>query len=155
MWLDKLLKQTKTFLLYKIIPRARSNLATGRFWPAGRMFDTSALNLNQNCKSEHKGLETFEERKKVVPWQVQPLGCYQNEKRQGESRIENHLHSRHRRIRYTTTTLLLKWQSQYSASSIIRPCWATFFQNLGRISIWPDKKNIYRRVPTVHHLHHT
>jgi len=20
---------------------------------------------------------------------------------------------------------------------------------------WPDKKSIYRRVPTVHHLHHT
>jgi len=35
--------QTKTFLLYKIIPRARFNHATGRFWPAGRMFDTPAL----------------------------------------------------------------------------------------------------------------
>jgi len=46
-------------------------------------------------------------------------------------------------------------KSKYGASSIIRPCWATFFQNLGRISIWPDKKSIYRRVPTVHHLHHT
>ena len=44
---------------------------------------------------------------------------------------------------------------EYSASSIIQPCWATFFQNLARISIWPDKKSIYRRVPTVHHLHHT
>jgi len=28
------------FLLYEIIPRAGFNLATGRFWPAGRMFDT-------------------------------------------------------------------------------------------------------------------
>jgi len=31
---------TKKFLLYKIIPRAGFNLATGRFWPAGGMFDT-------------------------------------------------------------------------------------------------------------------
>jgi len=30
-------------LLYEIIPRAGFNLATGRFWPAGRMFDTPAL----------------------------------------------------------------------------------------------------------------
>jgi len=35
--------QTKMFLLFKIIPRARFNHATGRFWPAGRMFDTPAL----------------------------------------------------------------------------------------------------------------
>jgi len=41
--LDKLLKQTKKFLLYKIIPRAGFNLATGRFWPEGRMFDTPEL----------------------------------------------------------------------------------------------------------------
>ena len=41
--LDKLLKQTKKFLLYKTIPRAGFNLATGRFLPAGRMFDTPAL----------------------------------------------------------------------------------------------------------------
>jgi len=32
------------FLLYEIIPPAGFNLATGRFWPAGRMFDTPALN---------------------------------------------------------------------------------------------------------------
>jgi len=44
---------------------------------------------------------------------VQPLDCYQNERRQGESRTENHSHSRCRRIRYTTTTVLLKWQSQH------------------------------------------
>jgi len=31
------------FLLYEIIPRAGFNLATGRFWPAGRMFDTPVL----------------------------------------------------------------------------------------------------------------
>jgi len=31
------------FLLYEIIPRAGFNLATGRFWPAGRTFDTPAL----------------------------------------------------------------------------------------------------------------
>jgi len=31
------------FLLYEIIPRAGFNLATGRFWPAGRMFDTPAI----------------------------------------------------------------------------------------------------------------
>jgi len=58
-------------------------------------------------------LETFEESKKVVPGQVQPLDCYQNESRQGESRTENHSHSRRRRIRCTSTTLLLKWQSQH------------------------------------------
>jgi len=40
---DKLLKQTKKFLLYKTIPRTGFNLATGRFWPAGRMFDTPGL----------------------------------------------------------------------------------------------------------------
>jgi len=28
---------------------------------------------------------------------------------------------------------LLCRRNIYSASSIIRPCWATFFQNLGRI----------------------
>jgi len=43
------------------------------------------LNLNQNFKSKYKSLETFEESKKVVPWQVQQLDCYQNERRQGES----------------------------------------------------------------------
>ena len=31
------------FLLCEIIPRAGFNLATGRFWPAGRMFDTPAM----------------------------------------------------------------------------------------------------------------
>jgi len=31
------------FLLYEIIPRAGFNLAAGRFWPAGRMFDTPDL----------------------------------------------------------------------------------------------------------------
>jgi len=31
------------FLLYEIIPRAGFNLARGQFWPAGRMFDTPAL----------------------------------------------------------------------------------------------------------------
>ena len=30
-------------LLYEIIPRAGFNLATGRFWPAGRMFDTHGI----------------------------------------------------------------------------------------------------------------
>ena len=34
----------------------------------------------------------------------------------------------------------------YSTSSINRSCWAIFFQNLDRISIWPDKKSIHRRV---------
>jgi len=37
--------QTKKFLLYKIIPKARFNHATGRFWPVGRMFDTPGLRL--------------------------------------------------------------------------------------------------------------
>jgi len=41
--LDKLLKQTKKFLLYKIIQWAGFNLATGRFWPADRMVDIPAL----------------------------------------------------------------------------------------------------------------
>jgi len=36
------------FLLYEIIPRAGFNLATGRFWPAGRMFDTPDLD-EQKC----------------------------------------------------------------------------------------------------------
>jgi len=31
------------FLLYEIIPRAGFNVVTGRFWPAGRMFDTPGL----------------------------------------------------------------------------------------------------------------
>jgi len=31
------------FLLYEIIPRAGFNLATGRFWPAGHMFDTPGI----------------------------------------------------------------------------------------------------------------
>jgi len=30
-------------------------------------FGINALNLNQNCRSEHKSLETFEDSKKVVP----------------------------------------------------------------------------------------
>ena len=33
------------FLLYEIIPRAGFNLATGRFWPAGRVFGTPGLGL--------------------------------------------------------------------------------------------------------------
>jgi len=36
------------FLLYEIIPRAGFNLATGRFWPAVRMFDTPDLNCLHN-----------------------------------------------------------------------------------------------------------
>jgi len=44
---------------------------------------------------------------------VQPLDCYQNERRQGESRTENHSYSRRRHIRYTATTVLLKRQSQH------------------------------------------
>jgi len=39
---------------------------------------------------------------------VQPLDCYQNERRQGESLTKNHSHSRRRRICFTTTMLLLK-----------------------------------------------
>jgi len=39
-----------------------------------------------------------------------PLDCYQNERLRGESRIENHSHMRRRRIRYTTTMVLWKWQ---------------------------------------------
>jgi len=39
---------------------------------------------------------------------MQHLDCYQNEMHQGESRTENHSHSRRRRIRYTTTIVLLK-----------------------------------------------
>jgi len=31
------------FLLYEIIPRGGFNVVTGRFWPAGRMFDTPDL----------------------------------------------------------------------------------------------------------------
>jgi len=31
------------FLLCEIIPRDGFNLATGRFWPAGRMFDTPGV----------------------------------------------------------------------------------------------------------------
>jgi len=54
--LDKLLKQTKKFLLYKIIPRAGFNLATGRFLPAGHILDTPALNevLNHKHKEKYK-----------------------------------------------------------------------------------------------------
>jgi len=37
---------------------------------------------------------------------VQPLDCYQTERCQGESRTTIHSHSRCRRIRYTTTTVL-------------------------------------------------
>jgi len=44
----------------------------------------------------------------VVSGQVQPLDFSQNERIQGESRIENHSPSRRRRIRYTSTTMLLK-----------------------------------------------
>jgi len=33
------------FLLYEIIPRAGFNLATGRFWPAGRIFVTPAVEI--------------------------------------------------------------------------------------------------------------
>jgi len=40
-WID--FKQTKKFLFHKIIPRAGSNHATGRIWPAGRTFDTPGL----------------------------------------------------------------------------------------------------------------
>jgi len=45
--LDKLIKFTyeMKFLLYEIIPRAGFNLATGRFWPASRMFDTPTLHF--------------------------------------------------------------------------------------------------------------
>jgi len=35
-------------LLYEIIPRAGFNLATDRFWPAGRMFDTPGLHQMQH-----------------------------------------------------------------------------------------------------------
>jgi len=58
-------------------------------------------------------LETFVESKKVVPWQVQPSDCYQNERRQCECRTKSHSRSRRRRIRYSITTVLLKWQSQH------------------------------------------
>jgi len=40
---------TKKFLLYEIIPQAGFNLTTGRFWPAGRMFDTPALCCWKSC----------------------------------------------------------------------------------------------------------
>jgi len=39
------------FLLYEIIPRAGFNLATGRFRPAGRMFDTPGLNVIKRYES--------------------------------------------------------------------------------------------------------
>ena len=32
--------------------------------------------------------------------------------------------------------------NKYSASSLIRPCWASFFWNYGRICLWPDKNKI-------------
>jgi len=64
--LDKLLKQKKSFLFYKIIPRDGFNIAMGRFWPAGRMFDTPALECNETsggCCSEYdersSGLKQF------------------------------------------------------------------------------------------------
>jgi len=38
------------FLLYEIIPRAGFNLATGRFWPAGRIFDTPTLDGSISLK---------------------------------------------------------------------------------------------------------
>jgi len=44
---------------------------------------------------------------------VQALDCCQNERHRGESRTENHSHSRRRRILCTKTTMLLKWQSQH------------------------------------------
>jgi len=80
----------------------------------------TALNQNQNCKSEHKDLEAFEESKKVVRWQMQPLGldCYQNEMRQGESRTESHSHSRRRHIRYSTTTVLKVTKSAFYSNHV-------------------------------------
>ena len=48
------------------------------------------LNLNQNCKSEHKGLKSREKGIRVVLWQVWALNCYQNAKQQGECRNDNH-----------------------------------------------------------------
>jgi len=45
---------------------------------------------------------------------VQPLDYYQNKRRQGESRTENHSRSRCRSIRYIITTVLLKWQVSIS-----------------------------------------
>jgi len=39
---------------------------------------------------------------------VEPLGYCQNERRQGESRTEDHSHSICRCVRYTTMTLLVK-----------------------------------------------
>jgi len=37
-------------------------------------------------------------------------------------------------MQYTVCNLAgFRCLAEYSASSIIRPCWATFFQNLGRI----------------------
>jgi len=46
-WID--FKQTKKFSFHKIIPRDGSNHATGRIWPAGRMFDTPDINIKVNC----------------------------------------------------------------------------------------------------------
>jgi len=49
------------FLLYEIIPLAGFNLATGRFWPAGRMFDTSDLDdLSNELNNIKAGYSTGE-----------------------------------------------------------------------------------------------
>jgi len=45
-------KQTKKFLLHKIIPQAGFNHAMGRFWPAGRKFDTPVLRYITYMSSE-------------------------------------------------------------------------------------------------------
>jgi len=44
-WTD--FSSTKKFLFHTITPRAGSNHATGRTWPAGRMFDTPGLNPSE------------------------------------------------------------------------------------------------------------
>jgi len=46
------------FLVYEIILRAGFNLATGRFWPAGRMFDTTALTQKEK-KLNPKAMITY------------------------------------------------------------------------------------------------
>ena len=57
---DRLLKQTKKFLFHKIIPRAGSNHATGRIWPAGRMFDTPAVKFLVWENTTRKELQPLE-----------------------------------------------------------------------------------------------
>jgi len=62
---------------------------------------------------------------------VQPLGYYQNERCQGESRTKNHSHSRYRHVCCTTTTVLLEWQTAFYSirTTVGRPIVTSFLKS--------------------------